>query len=77
MPQFDSIEARHLENLAYEKWLIKVDNALVVESGTKSDDLPDFDYWSAYTSGASPGGAATSALANAGFYEFVNQEEDC
>jgi hypothetical protein len=53
---------------SFEVWKQKVDQAMQKLCGLSCDDLPDFDYYSAYQNGWTPMSAARSARSAANEY---------
>ena len=54
--------------LTFEQWKAYVDAIIENRMSLTSDDLPDWDYYSAYADGMTPSAAATYAIRNAKDY---------
>ena len=53
--------------MTFEEWKRRVNLHMINLCGMESDDIYDWDYYSAYTDGCSPKTAARCALEAAGF----------
>ena len=54
----------------YEQWLKEVGEEIWAMAACSVDDLPDFDYYSLFVVGSTPGQAAGSVLLSVGFSRF-------
>jgi len=52
---------------SFEEWKRKVDVSLEVVCGLGCDDLPDWNYWDAWSDGMSPGVAVKEVLRESGW----------
>lgn len=52
----------------FNEWKVKFDIICINKTGVTSEDLPDWDFWSAWDSGISPKEA---------FEEFITEIQDC
>ena len=50
---------------AFQEWLKKVNNIVILKTGLDLLDLPDMDYFGMWERGVSPKSAATRAVRNA------------
>lgn len=57
-----------MPKLSFEDWVARIDTELDALVGLSHDDLPDWDYRSAYEEEMSPKAAAMKAIKNAGEY---------
>ena len=57
-----------MAKMTFEQWKRIVDSVISSKVGLSSDDLPDWSYYDAYTSGVSPSVAASRAIRNAKDY---------
>lgn len=57
-----------MPKLSFEDWVARIDTELDTLVGLSHDDLPDWDYRSAYEEEMSPRAAAMKAIKNAGEY---------
>lgn len=48
--------------MTFEEWKHAVDLAIQRKCGLSADDMPEWDYWSAYDDGVSPSKAAAMAI---------------
>jgi hypothetical protein len=56
----------NLEKLAFEQWMLHVNNAMAKLCGMTADDLPDYDYHQAFEEGRLPRVTARQAVRAAG-----------
>lgn len=62
--------------MTYEQWMRAVDRIVATKCGLNMDLLPDWLSRDAYEEGVTPEEAAEMCLEEAGYYDYVSDEDE-